>query len=78
VYLFKFEFVGLTAGKNIRNKVLFSFFPWKERTKGTSEKGQRSRKGKSPKKQKSTEMNSLISVLFLLGQGTVGAAVGFI
>jgi len=42
------------------------------------QKRQRSRKGKSPKKQKNTEMNSLISVFFCFsGQGTVGAAVGF-
>jgi len=63
----KLEFIGLTAAKNIRNKVLFFlFFPWKERTKGTSRKTTIAKRQKS-RKAKSTEMNLLISVLFTFG-----------
>ncbi len=50
--LFKFEFIGLTAVWNIRNKVLFSVLSLEGKNQSNFEKGYDSKKAKVPKKEK--------------------------
>jgi len=54
-------------------KFFFLFFPWKERTKGTSEKGYDSEKAKVPKSKKRRNERVHFFVFCFWGQGTVGA-----
>jgi len=60
---YKFEFIGLTAGKNIRNKVFFCSFLGRKEPKELQKKATIAKRQKS-RKAKSAEMNSLISVAF--------------
>jgi len=50
--VFKFEFIGLTAVWNIKNKVLFSVLSLKGKNQRNFEKDNDSKKAKVPKKQK--------------------------
>ncbi len=52
MHLFKFEFVGLTAAKNIMNKVLFFVLSLEGKNQRNFEKHHDSEKAKVPKNKK--------------------------